>query len=476
MERWRKLLKTIQSSRRGSPEDYELLVPDSEVGLHLHRKPRRACLSTCWQLRVLTFRRLLLAFSLIPVFAVMALLWSGIPPNYDDIRQFERQLPQHNLSLPAPEGKSGAYLRFPDHLWGHGLNNVLQEIILMSHLAHLVNRSYVFEDYTWSHLPLPYTIYDFALRPTKIPLNAFISGPSAGGPMPVPRAVNVEYWNRVCHRENTAIISSQYVPIDADGSELIGWWVDQLSVVQANCVQIDSAKKPVFDKYLFGSKRLLSLWPSLSASPVLANYTWSPLVHSAVSRNFALLQLSVADLADAQQTTAEPSLSGLVAVHIRRGDYKRHCPRLATWGALYMGFNEFAELPDRFDPQPYTDAGERLEYYLRHCLPEVEQIVERLHTLRDEHPDLKRVYVLNNAWGWWLDGLESALKKDGWEDVVGSAGLTLDAEQKYVAMAVDMAIAEKAEVFVGNGFSSLTSNIVMLRLAKGMDPRSNRFL
>jgi len=29
---------------------------------------------------------------------------------------------------------------------------------------------------------------------------------------------------------------------------------------------------------------------------------------------------------------------------------------------------------------------------------------------------------------------------------------------------------------VGNGFSSLSSNVVMLRLAKGMDPSSNRFL
>jgi hypothetical protein len=84
-----------------------------------------------------------------------------------------------------------------------------------------------------------------------------------------------------------------------------------------------------------------------------------------------------------------------------------------------------------------------------------------------------------------------------------SLDVRLDGEQAYVAMAVDMAIAEKAEVFVGNGvssflsffvfifflvgpellltnnllqFSSLSSNVVMLRMAKGLDPLTNRFL
>jgi len=35
---------------------------------------------------------------------------------------------------------------------------------------------------------------------------------------------------------------------------------------------------------------------------------------------------------------------------------------------------------------------------------------------------------------------------------------------------------DKAEVFVGNGFSSLSANVVMLRMAKGLPVNSNRFL
>ena len=64
---------------------------------------------------------------------------------------------------------------------------------------------------------------------------------------------------------------------------------------------------------------------------------------------------------------------------------------------------------------------------------------------------LKRVYVLSNDWAWALGEVRDALEEDGWSDVVSTADLQLDAEQSFVAMAVDMAIAERAEVFVGNG-------------------------
>jgi hypothetical protein len=63
------------------------------------------------------------------------------------------------------------------------------------------------------------------------------------------------------------------------------------------------------------------------------------------------------------------------------------------------------------------------------------------------------VYVLSNEWAWSLDGLKNALEEDGWDDLVSSTDIVLDSEQKHVAMAVDMAIAEKAEVFIGNGVS-----------------------
>jgi len=187
---------------------------------------------------------------------------------------------------------------------------------------------------------------------------------------------------------------------------------------------------------------------------MLTDFAWSPLVQAAVSRNFALLQPeSAKDLYDAH---SRKSLSGLVALHLRRGDYKQHCPNLAEWGADFMGISQHPALPDRFDKSPYVnDTDARLSYYLDHCWPSTVQVVQKLREVRVEYPGLRRVYVLSNAGTWSLDGLKNALQEDGWADLVSSTDIVLDSEQKYVAMAVDMAIAEKAEVFVGNGVSNL---------------------
>jgi hypothetical protein len=73
---------------------------------------------------------------------------------------------------------------------------------------------------------------------------------------------------------------------------------------------------------------------------------------------------------------------------------------------------------------------------------------------------LRRVFVLTNAWPTWQAGLKRKLMDDGWDDVVVSEDLVLDKEQQGVDVAVDMSIAERAEVFVGNGVSLFVRSIV----------------
>lgn len=471
-----------KSSQREKYVDAELPSSSgSRPALHTHRR----------RLRTLMLCRLLSCLALTPVFVLLIVLCQGIPPTYHDVRLFERRLTQHSLTTPSSAVDEAArpvhhprYLRFPGHLWGHGLNNVLQEALLMSYLAYVSNVSFVFEDYTWTRTPLPWSMYGFALRPARIPLNAIISGPTAGGPMPhgsqAPLAVSAEFYEQTCGGPEAKpyVISSALAPNDEDGATIIEWWTQQLASVQERCIEIDSTPHDLFDRFLFGGPRILSLWDSLTSSPILSEFAWSPIVQSAVARNFALLRPHTVN--DIYATSS--SLRGLVAVHLRRGDYKRHCPNLAKWGARYMGFNQHPSLLDHFDPSPYEDDSVlKEEYYLAHCLPTIEQLVSVLRTVRREYHaqgagTLNRVYILSNERAWALGELTNALKDDGWEDVVSTVDLHLDAEQQHVSMAVDMAIAERAEVFIGNGFSSLSSNVVLLRMAKGMDVRSNRFL
>jgi len=113
--------------RRTSEEDYELLSSDPNSRNNASAGPRRRAtrsrLYAC--LRFFTLRRILICLALIPFLLIVMVLWSGIPPSYEDIRTYERLLPQHNITEAKEKG--GMYLRFPDHLWGHGLNNILQE-------------------------------------------------------------------------------------------------------------------------------------------------------------------------------------------------------------------------------------------------------------------------------------------------------------------------------------------------------------
>jgi hypothetical protein len=111
------------------------------------------------------------------------------------------------------------------------------------------------------------------------------------------------------------------------------------------------------------------------------------------------------------------------------------------------------------------------------------------------HPDrhLDVLYVLTNQDAAWVRAFAATMRKEGWGTVVGTPDLALDAEQTEVGIAVDMEIARRAEIFIGNGvrafvgcgalrayadgaqWSSFMSNIVHGRLVDKKPPLATRF-
>jgi hypothetical protein len=93
------------------------------------RKPRRQSFPVICGLfgvkRKNLRRRFLYCLFFTPFVLALGVLLSGIPPTYEDIRSYERLLPQHNITRATEEGHK--YLKFRGQLWGHGLNNILQE-------------------------------------------------------------------------------------------------------------------------------------------------------------------------------------------------------------------------------------------------------------------------------------------------------------------------------------------------------------
>ncbi|KAG8855398.1 hypothetical protein FRB96_007055 [Tulasnella sp. 330] len=534
----------------------------------------------------------------------------GFPdvPEYDEYVAWEDHLPQHNTSLAYPEGPNGRYLMFSNQQWGYGLNNQLQEILLLSHLSYQSRRAYVFQPYTWDAEAKSNAVLEGrSWRSARIPLTVFVSGPTAGGAFAAgdtsPRAVNVNWWEKVCppNRRKKINVGKEHakwgLKPDIDGKELLDRWTKRLAAIEDGCVEI--VGDVIFSFPLIDSPRLLSLWPSLSNSPILSRFTWSSLIDAAVARNLPKFYAPVASsLPEPPRLPDEPAppsipappslpdepslpdspvpyrsyarspspqppsrgnrrppapapapaissfslqssshdspsasyntsqiIKGLVAVHLRRGDFKLHCHKLADISDPFMGWNQFPYLLDRFTPPPKKSRnklvesldvigrGRKHDLYMERCWPEIDAIVKRLRELRRLHTGLERVFVLTNGKKEWVEELKRALmntkeekevveerekveagwptKLPGairvqpvppkpsenrpWVEVLTSKDLSLMWTEREVDQAVDMEIARRAEVFLGNGFSSLTSNILMLRLSDGTPIENNRF-
>jgi len=114
---------------------------------------------------------------------------------------------------------------------------------------------------------------------------------------------------------------------------------------------------------------------------------------------------------------------------------------------------------------------------MRRCYPSIEEIVEKVRQVRMEAADpLRYLYIMTNGAAPWVEELKTAIIQDmDWDHVGSSRDLDLSWEQKFVSQALDMSVAQRAQVFIGNGWSSLTSNVVMLRMAQGSEPDTNRF-
>lgn len=226
------------------------------------------------------------------------------------------------------------------------------------------------------------------------------------------------------------------------------------------------------DLRLFGdSSRLFDIWPSLIKSPILTHFSWSPLIIAAVAANAHIIHpaLSSVNTSSFTPSSQPPPLSGLLALHIRRGDYAEHCVNIAKWSAFYMAFNQFPGLSDRFirpevpirEDATIDDIGP----YREHCFPDIGQIVTRVRDVRTAlrpGTPLSRIYVLTNGRPEWLAELKEALQADArssglgeWEHIATSRDLRLTREQQHNAQAMDMAVAQRAEVFLGNGVRSL---------------------
>ncbi|EKM82198.1 hypothetical protein AGABI1DRAFT_105512 [Agaricus bisporus var. burnettii JB137-S8] len=483
-----------------------------------------------------------------------------LPPLYHEYTAYEDALPQHDYSLPS-EGSDARFVFFANHAWGAGWGNIMQSMILEAHLAYASGRTFVFDNYTWNREG-EYSDFNGRIIPSQIPLSALVAGPIIGLPytnsttaLTHPRAVSRRYYNHVCPKPY--IIHSDEVKntLTADPSalEMMNVWIEKLKNIEDRCVEIEIDTPQVFDIWLFGSTQLHDIVPTLLNSPIVKDFSWSPLVNHAFRQNQdhfsshrerSLSQIlfpsilsiyndsahmaSLPPTPSPAQTKALP----LLALHLRRGDFIQHCDGLAQWRSTYTGFNTLPSLPDRFFAENNTLLAQLSEQeikdrYREKCFPDVDAVRRRVVTAVKEWRSIRLEIELAKRWwiprGWMTNAEETRVKKmlrkvyimtngdleflqelkEGlygdahlssvtshsssvdsgfdydfvwdWDEVSTSRDLEWGWETKYVAQAMDMYVGQRAELFVGNGFSSLTANVVLMRFAAGVEPWRTRF-
>ncbi|KAJ7130670.1 hypothetical protein C8R46DRAFT_924759 [Mycena filopes] len=433
-------------------------------------------------------------------------------PTFPDIRFYEWSLPQHGpvLSKGAQRPRlthAHKYLFFPQASWGSGWNNIFQEQLLNTHLAYLAQRSYVFPTYiARDHPPIPDTLDDGTRHWLHIPMNAFVSGPTGGRTAlgGRKRPLSEEWWNKVC----PLVVVVKLYDDQSDGEEMMARWANKLLKMEAPCVSVEGKLGPAFDYLIIGSERVLSLWPLYGKSPALQHFAWSPLITETLFRNFHVLSphappgflapVGARPYRFQSYPPYRPSASpftGLLGVHVRRGDFDQHCVNLANGGIDYNAWNllgtpgltprpsrpgfrsatpdgyVWPALPDYLD---VPEGKSRRDAAFDHCWPSPEAIAARIHKVRAEavsgskyaRQDLRKVYIASNGDSDFIGGVAALLRADGW-DVSSSLDMELSLEGYAVSQAVDMAVLTGAESFIGVGFSSLTSNVVQIRLGAG---------
>ncbi|KAI0676131.1 hypothetical protein C8Q78DRAFT_964081 [Trametes maxima] len=421
------------------------------------------------------------------------------PPLYSEYHWAELALPQHkwNVGVPASEEKFfyAAGHASQDQGWG----NSLQEFLMHAYLTYKSGRIFVFDNYTWNDNPnMPYTHYKGrSWIPSQIPWSVAMRGPLVGDPFPPGQnplpAVNRVYFNHICPTKTTLYFGDVYgedgVPPTA--GEIVEAWARKLREVDDPCVQSWNYEGIFTHGSVFGKRGALEdVWQDFSTSPIITHFRWSPLIEIGFDANRDLFLSSEAQIRKPFLSTIPfttnadryTPIAGLMVIHLRRGDYSYHCDSLAHGLEDYVSVASFSSMVDQFVVPTDEIKGEtspaNVQYYKQHCYPTIEQITTRVADVlaTPAARGIRKLFIMSNGESEWIHDLEDALREVAdWDMISSSRDVTVSWEQKYVAQCIDSLVAQRAQVFIGNGFSTLTTTVATMRLANGFPLNSTRF-
>ncbi len=317
----------------------------------------------------------------------------------------------------------------------------------------------------------------------------------------IPPAVTKTYFDHICpsmseldqHQVHSGI------PHDGDTEAIIGAWAKATDRVKDPCLQTQKSSGQIFDHWgcvfsypsfllkarapavadrLYADRTfgvpgsLASIWHDLISTPLITRFAWSSLIELAFDANRDVflppsLLSSTPYLSSLPYNTSAlitnaaryPSIPGLMAIHVRRGDYAKHCAFLASVGDPFVSINSFPSFPDaalgKFGSQ-WRGTPAEVAAHRRRCHPSIPEIVAKVLAVRATAAGagVRRLHIMTNGRLPYIANLKRALWEAAeWDAISSSRDLVLNWEQKFVAQAVDVLVAQRAQVLIGNGVS-----------------------
>ncbi|KAF4620441.1 hypothetical protein D9613_000245 [Agrocybe pediades] len=337
--------------------------------------------------------------------------------------------------------RGNRYVKF-NQLQGAGFNNQAQEILLYHHLALQTSRVYVYQPLIWR--PRGET--------AGVPLSAFLPGVTDN-------SVSDSVFDEVCPPE-------EVVHVKLRANDLDQWNHAKTILNQKDrCIVVDDR---IFNWAFLESAGTHTIWPSFQKYLGI-HYKWSDIILDITNRTQTQLQL-------------KPAGEPYMALHLRRGDFEGHCEYLAD---SRKGFTTWATLPV-LQPAVFPPALDTYNHssVVEHCYPTLYRILDAVSAQARRKPHLRTLHIIHDgAWDHptvYLQfyKLAEALKNEGWAKdqdwpsgpmlrITQSAHTPIARGERDFAVCVDVEMARRAEVFIGNPYSSLSTQVAALRLGDG---------
>ncbi|KZV86501.1 hypothetical protein EXIGLDRAFT_774538 [Exidia glandulosa HHB12029] len=389
-----------------------------------------------------------------------------------DVDARDASLPQHNLNASFPEGLSGRFVKFAtQHRAAAEFGYLWTELTALSTLALAAKRAHVFRT-----LVLP--------DKTEMPLGLFLSGPAAGGNwgrgVDAPRAISSVFWETVCPAERRRVVDIDAVENElgitssTDGKTVVDRWAKYLNELPDNCVEVGGSRGIFDPEFWTASDRAISLWPTMASSPVVTRHAWSSPVMRGVMRNLPKIVTGLSPI----QANGSASVDYSAYFALRNYDdllrplVVLHVPSNIPCTPRFVGWAQIPALPDH-------DVASAA------CSPSVQQIVTKAGlaleqysaTLLSQQAPPRRVYIMSDDADLVKRLTEELIMMSSgmWSSVTSSRDLVLQGLESSAKMGIEIEIARRAALFVGNGFSPVTSMVTALRLSQGSSPGSIRF-